>query len=210
MHAALRLILILIFAGIAATVLATLAARWLSEANRLARAFRRGLGGRPDAVLIAHGTGRGAALSLPAERIVTVWDRGGWRMDYPLAELMGAELDLDGEVAGRVMRGEPRRLVDRRGGSESGEVRLRLLFDHPSQPDFELLLWPSGAPRGGFASSREAIAEANRWLARLEAVMRRAAPAPHAVARTSAPPPRPAPASDPDQADLFDEDEPED
>jgi hypothetical protein len=48
------------------------------------------------------------------------------------------------------------------------------VFHDPAHPDFELQLWPSSSPRGGFQRPREAIAEANRWLARIEAVQRRA------------------------------------
>ncbi|HEY1751568.1 MAG TPA: hypothetical protein VGG29_09905 [Caulobacteraceae bacterium] len=206
MHEGLRLVLILLFAAAAVTGAAMLAGWWLAEPRRLARAFRRGLGGRPDAALVAHGSGRGVALSLAAQRLVTVWDGGGWRMDYGLGELMGAELDLDGEVAGRVMRGEPRRLLDRQSGAER-TVRLRLLFDDPHHPDFELVLWPSRAR--GFAAPREAIAEANRWLARLDAILRRANQAP-AVARRAAPVATPRRAAPPDEADLFEPDDAED
>jgi hypothetical protein len=86
-------------------------------------------------------------------------------------------------VAARALQGEPRRRLERQSGAET-DVRLRFLFDDPAHPDFELVLWPNQAVRGGFARPREAIAEANRWLARTEAVHRRAG-APAAVARSS-------------------------
>jgi hypothetical protein len=174
--------LLLALGGAAAGLtLAAMAWTWvMNEPRRLARAFRRGLGAGPDAALVAVGTGRGVALSLAARRIVTAWDRGGWRMDYGLDDLIGAELELDGHVAARALRDEPRRRLERQSGKEA-DVRLRLLFDDPTHPDFELVLWPSTA-RGGFARPRDAIAEANRWLARIEAVQRRAG-APPAVAK---------------------------
>jgi hypothetical protein len=166
-----RLILV-VLAGGAAVMLGVGAFAWLmAEERRLARAFRKGLGAAPDASIVARGSGRGVALSLAARRVVTVWDRGGWRLDYAIDELIGAELDLDGEVAARAMRGEPRRLLDRTGLAER-EVRLRLLFDDPRHPDFDLALWPGRGPKAP-ASPREAIAEANRWIARVEAVLRR-------------------------------------
>src|SRR5262249_41043935 len=157
-----------------------------SEENRLRRAFARGLEAKPDASLVARGTGRGVALSLAARRVVTAWDRGAWRLDYPLEALIGAELDLDGEVAARVLRGETGRRLDR-APSDVSEVRLRFLFDDPRHPDFALELWPVRPGRGAPARAHDAVAEANRWLARVEAVLRRSGsavirkqPAPHA------------------------------
>jgi hypothetical protein len=168
----LRLVLLIGVGGVGVTLLAMGLARLMAEDQRLARTFRRGLDVRPDASLIAHGSGRGVALSLAARRIVTVWDSGGWHMIYALEELLGAELDLDGEVAARAMRGEPRRLLDRSSGAER-EVRLRLLFDEPRHPDIELVLWPARQGRGGPTRPREAISEANRWIARVETLLRR-------------------------------------
>lgn len=178
----LKLVLALGGAAVALTLAAMAATRLMNEPRRLGRAFRQGLGTAPDAALIAAGTGRGVALSLAARRFVTAWDRGGWRMDYPLDDLIGAELELDGHVAARALRDESRRRLERQSGQEA-DVRLRFLFDDPTHPDFELTLWPSAA-RNGFARPRDAIAEANRWLARIEAVQRRAG-APAAVAKPS-------------------------
>lgn len=215
----LRLILLIGLAGAAMTVAAAVTSRLMAEERRLARAFRKGLDGAPDASILAHGAGRGVAISLASRRIVTAWDAGGWRIDYPLDALLGVELDLDGEVAARAMRGEPRRLLDRQSGAEQ-EVRLRFLFDDARHPDFELALWPSQA-RGGPAKPRAAISEANRWIARVEAVLRRTGGALTLTQATpgSAPfaPPaakaRPAPKDEPapweDEPALFDSDEDE-
>jgi hypothetical protein len=184
-------------------------ARYLAEDQRLARTFRAALEARADAALIAHGSGRGVALSLAARRIVTAWDAGGWHMVYPLDELLGAELDLDGQVAARAMRGEPRRPLDRSTGAER-EVRLRLIFDEPRHPDFELVLWPAKPGRGAPTKPREAISEANRWIARVEALLRRTGGAltlaqPPAVAKLAPTSPRP-----PGEGDLSGDDEDED
>jgi hypothetical protein len=193
--------------GVGVTLLAMGLARLMAEDQRLARTFRKGLQASPDAALIAHGSGRGAALSLAARRVVTAWDAGGWHMVYPLDELLGAELDLDGVVAARAMRGEPRRMLDKATGAER-EVRLRLLFDEPRHPDFELVLWPVRPGRGAPTRPREAIAEANRWIARVEALLRRTGGAlalaqPPAV--SSSPTARPV-----EDGDLFDTEEDED
>jgi len=180
----LRLALAVVAAGVALTLAAGLAAWWLNEERRLARAFRQGLEAPPDAALIAAGTGCGVALSVANRRIVTAWDRGGWRLVYPLEEWIGAEVDLDGAVAARAVRGEPTRRLDRASGTE-GEVRLRFLFDDPGHPDFELVLWPSQAKHGGFAKPRDAIAEAKRWISRLEALARRAGTPATEIARAA-------------------------
>jgi hypothetical protein len=203
----LRLVILIGLGGGGVTLLATGLARLLAEPNRLARAFRAGLEAKPDAVLIAHGSGCGVALSLAARRIVTVWDTGGWRMVYPLEELLGAELDLDGQVAARAMRGEPRRLLDRSSGAEH-EVRLRLLFDEPRHPDFELTLWPCKAVKGGPARPREAIAEANRWIARIETLLRRTGGALTLGAPAAVRPPA-TPSAAGDEGDLFEDDDAE-
>jgi len=204
----LRLVLLIGLGGVGVTLLAMGLARYVAEDQRLARTFRKGLGASADATLISHGSGRGVALSLAARRIVTAWDAGGWHMVYPLEELLGAELDLDGVVAARAMRGEPRRLLDRTSGAER-EVRLRLLFDEAKHPDFELVLWPIRPLRGAPTKPREAVAEANRWIARVETLLRRTG---GALALAQA---QPAvsniPAARPVEAgDLFDDEEDED
>jgi hypothetical protein len=97
--------------------------------------------------------------------------------------VIGAEVELDGEVAARVLRGEPGRRLERSSGAEE-DVRLRLIFDDPAHPDFELVLWPPQSQRGAFGRPRDAIGEANRWIARVEAVLRRSrAPAAGASVR---------------------------
>jgi hypothetical protein len=206
-----RLVILIGLGGVGVTLLATGLARLMAEPRRMARAFQTGLEARPDAALVAHGSGRGVALSLTSRQIVTVWDTGGWRMDYPLDELLGAELDLDGQVAARAMRGEPRRMLDRSTGAER-EVRLRFLFDEPRHPDFELVLWPCKVVKGGPAKPREAIAEANRWIARIETLLRRTGgdltlAKPPTVRRPSTPKSLPEAL---DEVDLFDADEDED
>jgi hypothetical protein len=204
----LRLVLFVGVAGAAVTLLAALAAWSMAEDRRLARAFRRVLGQPPDATVIAHGHGRAAGLSLARGQIATAWNAGGWCLLYGLEELLGAELSLDGEVVARVMRGESRRALDR--GATGGEVQLRLLFDDPLHPDFELQLWPPGrASRTSPTRTSEAVAEANRWLGRIEAVLRRTG---GAVVRADPPapavPPKPA-RTERQSEDLFEFDEEE-
>ena len=204
----LRLVVLIGVGGVGVTLLAMGLARYLAEDQRLARTFRAALDAKPDAFLIGHGSGRGVALSLAARRVVTAWDAGGWHMVYPLDELLGAELDLDGQVAARAMRGEPRRPLDRSTGAER-EVRLRFIFDEPRHPDFELVLWPAKPGRGAPTKPREAISEANRWIARIDTLLRRTGGAltlaqPPAVAKLAPTSPRP-----PGEGDLSGDDEDE-
>ncbi len=208
----LRLVLLIVLAGAAMTVIVAASSWFMAEPRRLARAFRRVLGQAPDSVLIAHGRGRAAAFSFATGKIAVAWSSGAWCLVYGLEELLGADLGLDGTVAARVLRGEPRRSLDRTSGTE-GEVTLRLLFDDPQHPDFDLLLWPTPSARAGApANSAAAIGEANRWLARIEAVLKRTGAA---VARPVPPPVSVAPPTrTPRQAvaepDLFSRHEDED
>lgn len=195
----LGLLLFVAAAGVGVTLLVATAAGMLGEERRIVRAFHAGLGMRPDASLIAYGAGRGVAVSLFTEELVTVWDRGGWRLVYPLEALAGAELELDGEVAARVVRGEPGRRLEHAAGIED-DVRLRLLFDDPRHPDFEMRLWPCRKTGPAPGTPREAIADANRWMARVEAILKRAG---RAAVRT---PPTPAPVQV-DREDLFSDQE---
>ena len=190
----LGLLLFVAAAGVGVTLLVATAAGMLGEERRIVRAFHAGLEMRPDASLIAYGTGRGVALSLFTEELVTVWDRGGWRLVYPLDVLAGAELEVDGEVAARIVRGEPGRRLEH--AAVEDEVRLRLLFDDARHPDFEMRLWPSRRTGPAPGTPREAIADANRWMARIEAILKRSA---RAAVRTPAPPAPPHPEGE----DLF-------
>ena len=215
----LRLSLLLVLAGSALTALAALFAWYAEEHRRLGRAFRRVLGAAPDAELVAHGQGRAAAFTLAGGAFAVAWDAGAWCLVYRLDELVGAELTIDGQVAARAFRGEPRRPLDHRP-KDAQAVGLRLIFDDPHHPDFDLPLWPpSHHHRQGPDNAGQVIQEANRWLARVEAVLRRAA-IPQAQVRTPEPAeiaapqqPLPAPAPPPpapsDEVPPW-EDEPED
>jgi hypothetical protein len=67
-------------------------------------------------------------------------------------------------------------------------VSLKLIFDDPRHPDFELDLWLEGdQQRRESRSPADAIQEANRWLLRADAIVR----------RPLAPKAKPAPASEP-------------
>ncbi|HZZ36664.1 MAG TPA: hypothetical protein VFE03_13150 [Caulobacteraceae bacterium] len=185
-----RLSLMLALAGAALTALVGALVWHLNEERRIRRALARVLGGPPEAMLVAHGEGRGAGFSFDTGAVAVAWNSGAWCLVYGLDELVGAELVVDDSVVARAHRGEARRPLDRLP-ADASSASLRLIFDDPAYPDFEITLWPRrGRRRPGGDSARDALAEANRWLARVEAILRRPAAAvvrPHEAAPAPAP-----------------------
>lgn len=183
-----RLMLMLALAGSVVTFMGS-AAIWLMDPQRrLARALKRVLRGWPDAIALSPASGRGAGLSFDTGLAAVCWDAGAWCLVYRIDELAGAELKVDGQVVGRVMRDEPRRTLDRVAGALE-HVTLRLIFDDPRHPDFDIDLWTAGDQLRRVAGSpADAMIEANRWLARAEAILRKPRSTP---AVNAAPPPWP-------------------
>ncbi|THD62813.1 hypothetical protein [Phenylobacterium sp.] len=167
-----RLLMLLGLAGIAVTVLAGIA-RWHgNEVRRIRRGLKVVLGGETHGFLAALGRGRGLGFNFTANQLAVVWDAGAWGLVYSLDELVGAEVIVDGLVVGRVHRGEQRVALNAFDAAE--RVALRLVFDDLGSPDFTLDLWlPEDEGRRDELPPAEAIAEANRWLARIEALLRR-------------------------------------
>lgn len=211
-----RLLLFVALAGTAVTFLGSLAIWYGDEDRRIRRALRNVLKSEPEGVIVAQGRGRGAGFSFATNLLAVAWDRGAWCLVYRLDEMMGAELLVDGQVMGRVFRGEGRRAIDH-VAPQAERVTLRLIFDDPRHPDFTLDLWaPGDEQRRETASPTELVQEANRWLARCEAIVRRPLPPrperPAAAAPTVAARPAPAPAPPPppvvedlDQDDTFED-----
>lgn len=168
-----RLFLLLVLAGALVTLLGS-AAIWLfDEERRIRRALKRVLKGPAEAVIMTRGRGRGAGFNFSTGLMAVAWDAGRWLLVYRLDELMGAELIVDGQVLARAYRGEPRRALDQ-SVEHAARVTLRLMFDDPHYPDFDLDLWLAGDEARRRASSpAEAVQEANHWLARAEVVLRR-------------------------------------
>jgi len=167
-----RLLVLLAVAGVAVTVLAGVARWQMNEGRRVRRGLKAVLKGDTHGFLVALGRGRGVGFNFSSNQVAVVWDAGAWGFVYPLDELMGAEVIVDGVVVGRAHRGESRRALDIFEAAE--KVALRLVFDDPAAPDFVLDLWlAEDAGRRDELPPAEAIAEANRWLARIEALLRR-------------------------------------
>lgn len=203
-----RLLLMLGLAGTAVTFIGSLALWFFDEPRRMRRALRRVLKGEPEAMVLARGRGRGSGFSFETGLAAVAWDRGNWCLVYRIDELIGAELIIDGQVVARVFRGEPRRALDQ-VVSSADQVTLRLIFDDPRNPDFDLDLWLRGdEARRDDWSPGAAIQESNRWLARADAILRRP-PAPRPAPVVSTPPaPRPAAATADEPPPWDDDDEP--
>ena len=217
MDEAARLLTLLALLGGALTLLGGACVWFLDEARRVRRTLTQALGAIPQPMLVARGRGVGIGFDLTRNLVAVTWDRGGWRLTYRLDELTGVELILDRQVVARAFRGEPRRALDQLTDPQE-RVRLRFVFDDPGHPDFEMDLWvPADQGRRGRLDAEEALHEANRWMARMESLLRRpvAKPAP-AVQAAPALQPRPAPQAPPQQpvgplfGDEAFEDDPED
>ena len=195
-----RLFLLLALAGVVVTLLGSAAAWLMDEERRIRRALKRVLNGPAEAVIIARGRGRGAGFNTSTGLMGVAWDAGAWLLIYRLDELMGAEVIVDGQVVARAYRGEPRRALDQTL-EHAARVTLRLIFDDPHHPDFDLDLWLAGdETRRRATSPGDAMQEANRWLARAEAILRR--PIAPRVA-SAMPGPVPDAAQDDDQEPPF-------
>jgi hypothetical protein len=182
----------LLLIGIAAVALAALGGvvGWYNEeGRRIRRGLRKVLKGETHALIVAHGRGRGAGFNFANNRMAVTWDTGEWCLVYRMEELLGVELIVDGQVAGRAFRGEGRRPLDVLGGAEQ-QVSLRLVFDDPQHADFILELWSAARSGRRSVDANEAVEEGNRWLARIESVFRRK---PAVLAARVAQPPPPAP-----------------
>lgn len=183
-----RLLLLVTLSASAVTFVGSAAIWFMDEERRIRRALRHVLKGPPETVIVAKGRGRGAGFNFTTNQAAVAWDSGAWCLIYRIDELMGAELSVDGQVIGRVFRGEPRRAIDQIV-QQAAQVTLKLIFDDPRHPDFELDLWlESDQQHRESRSPANAIQEANRWLLRADAIVRR----PLAPKAKAAPPSEPA------------------
>jgi hypothetical protein len=173
MRDVLQLLLLVALAGAGVTLAGGLALWLWDETRRTRRALSRVLGAEVEIMIMARGRGRGAGVSFATGLCAVAWDADAWCLVYDIDELMGAELIIDGQVVGRAFRGEPRRALEQLV-TDASRVTLRLVFDDPHHPDFDLDLWVAGDERRRAGSSpADAVQEANTWLARAEAILRR-------------------------------------
>jgi len=169
----LRTLLLLAFAAAAVTGAAAGAAWWFEMGRRLRRILKKVLRRTPEAEAIDANQGRAAGLDLQTGSVAVLWDKGGSGLVYALDELEGAELIVDGQVSARVGRTGDRRALDALN-PDAEQVTLRLIFADARWPEFELELWgPDSVARSGDFSPAEAMKLGRRWLAHVDAVLRR-------------------------------------
>jgi hypothetical protein len=179
-----RLVVLMAIAGGAFTVLGAVFVWYLDESRRIRRSLKKVLGAEAHALLVSRGRGKGIGFDFGANTVAVTWDAGAWCLLYRIDELMGAELIVDGKVAARTHRGEARRALDQLAGAQD-HVRLRFVFDDPTYPDFIVELWGAGGQDKRQAwTAAEAVQEGNRWIARMESLLRRPVPKRGAVLAT--------------------------
>jgi hypothetical protein len=153
--------------------------------------------------MIDRGVGRALAFNIQAARVSVLWDKGRQGLVYRMDQLMGGELMVDHQVLARVYRGEPGKRLDEIPMS-AHSITLRLIFDNQRDPEFELELWPARHGRGHeYRSPTEAVQSGRRWLASLEAILRR----PAAPRMLTKPAPMVPVLPDEDEPPPWDEDE---
>lgn len=203
-----RLVVLMAIAGGAFTVLGAAFVWFLDEGRRIRRSLKKVLRAEPHALLVARGRGKGIGFDFGANNVAVTWDAGAWCLEYRVDELMGAELIVDGQVAARTHRGEARRALDHLSGAQD-HVRLRFVFDDPTYADFIVDLWNAAeADKRKAWTAAEALQEGNRWVARMESLLRRPVPKRGAVLSVAPAAPSPPPAAAPPRldADAGDED----
>jgi hypothetical protein len=187
MNDALRLVLLLVIAGLVLTAVGAVVARWLDPQRRLLRYLRMALEATPEGVMTDRGAGRAMAFNLNAGKIAVLWDKGRKGYVYAMDQLMGAEMMVDHVVLMRCYRDRPVMPLDEIPLS-AHRGAIRLIFDNPRDPDYELEIWPARNSRGHeYASPADAVQTGRRWLASLEAILRR--PTPRTLTRPEPPTP---------------------
>jgi hypothetical protein len=199
MEDALRTLVLLALAAAGLTAAAAGLAWWFETPRRMRRTLKRVLKGVPEAEAIDPAQGRAAGLDFQAESVAVLWDKGASGLVYSFQELVGAELIVDGHVAARVSRDEPRRPLDA-VDANAEQVALRLMFADPRYPEFELDLWgeqSTFSARG--ATATDAVKAGRKWLAHVDMVVKLPRPKPAAAVPVRELPPE----------DDFDEDDDE-
>lgn len=149
----------------------------VEQPKKLEDELREGLGGfRADVQALEPVRKAAAASSYDGDRVIIVRDFGkSPHKPYTMAELMGVEIFVDDKVVGRVTRGGPTRLLDDIAPTVH-RVTMRLMFDDPADPDFELVMWdPHDAMTARAEGPRAALNNARKWFYHVEAVLRRTA-----------------------------------
>lgn len=170
MAEALRVVLLAALGLAVLFAAAAVFAWWMEPERRLRRVLKKTLLGPAEAEALSPAEGRAAGLDYDAGQIAVLWRRGAVGLVYDLEEVLGGEVIVDGHVVARVRRGESRKSLDLMV-PDAEQVVLRLLFDDPRQPEFELALWDATLPVQT-SSPQEALRLGRRWLSHIEALLK--------------------------------------
>ncbi|MDC7675034.1 hypothetical protein [Asticcacaulis machinosus] len=151
-------------------------------------------GTRPDVQALEPVRRAACAIAYNLNRVVIVREFGKIPTRiYPMRELMGIEIFVDSKVVARVLRSGPHKMLDDIA-PQVNRVTMRLIFDDPARPDFELVLWdPNDSLTARAEGPRGAMETARRWFYHVEAVIRRPKDELEVKAKEAAPPESPAP-----------------
>lgn len=204
-----RLLTLLALVGGALTLLGGVFAWRLDEVRRIRRSLTLVLAADPQPLLTARGRGAGIGFNLADGKLAVTSDRGVWCLVFGIDELMGVELIVDRRVVARTFRNESRRPLDQLAAAEE-RVRLRFIFDDPAHADFDIDLWRlEDDDLHARPDAETALQEANRWMARIEAILRRGFRPPSSIRiatdLTAAGPPRTIQVATPGFEDNADE-----
>src|SRR5690606_6041563 len=153
---------------------------WMESERRLRRAMKKALGATAAPVAWSAHDGRAAALDHDGGQLVVLRNRPAMGLGDDVAEVLGAEIIVDGHVVARVLRGQMRKEIDL-DAPDAELVVLRLIFSDPHNAEFELALWNGSrtAPASeaektsGARSPGEGLRLGRRWLSHVEALMQR-------------------------------------
>ena len=151
-------------------------------------------GAKPEVESIEPVRKAALAISYAANKIVIIRDFGKKppRL-YTVNDLVGIEVFVNDKVVARVLRSGPHKMFDDIA-PEVHRVTIRLVFDDPSHPYYELVLWdPHDALTARAEGPRAAMETARKWFYHVEAIIRRPQPREIKPVPTS-PPPVPEPA----------------
>lgn len=150
-------------------------------------------GGKADVVSIEPARKAAAALSYLGNRCVIVREFGKLPTRiYTMAEMIGMEVFVNNKVSARIIRGGAHKMFDDIA-PQVDRVTIRLMFNDPSKPDFELVLWdPNDALTARAEGPRAAMETARRWFYHVEAIIRK----PLAEIEKELTPPAPLPPSE--------------
>jgi|GEM_PF-913427 len=153
-------------------------------------------GARPDVVSIEPARKAAAALSYHGNRCIIVREFGKLPTRvYAITEIIGMEVFVNNKVSARIIRGGAHKMFDDIA-PQVDRVTIRLMFNDPAKPDFELILWdPNDALTARPEGPRAAMETARRWFYHLEAIIRK--PLAEIEKELAPPAPPPAPESPP-------------